>query len=194
MEKFKSFLKAIKDRVVAFHNRKQASRRFYATLIALTIFGGLGYLTWPSDLLNVDRTPTISYTDFMGAVERDEIKEVKINIDQFSVLRKDGTHVRTRVDGKFASPVTQMREHGVTIHFVETEFSPLLQMRRYFLTLGMMLTVIIWIYFLAKGIGPKGEIIFKPWGTRTTKVTTNGKKVTFADVAGIDEVRADLQE
>jgi len=65
---------------------------------------------------------------------------------------------------------------------------------RSFSVLYLLLIFFVWAYFFFWGLGPKGEIHLKFWQSRAKRYQTETTRITFADVAGINEVKAELQE
>ncbi|MDP3646180.1 MAG: hypothetical protein Q8R25_03765, partial [bacterium] len=89
MENLKKLLKAIRDRIVVFHSRKQAMKRSYLTAIAALCIYALIHFFWTSGPADVE-APETSFTEFMSMVERGEVAEVRIGQEQIAGKLKNG--------------------------------------------------------------------------------------------------------
>jgi len=172
--------------------RIRARRRLYATIIALLLSWACIHFYWnetpPADALV--NTPAISYSQFLGKVDADEIAEVRIGSDTIVATLKDGTSASVKVNSAFASPVEELRKYNVVIAFGEAATDIVAKAKNY-APVYVILIALVWGYFFLRGIGPQGEIHLKFW-KRPGGVDLTRR--TFADVMGIDEAKAELQE
>ncbi|MHB8769721.1 MAG: ATP-dependent zinc metalloprotease FtsH [Syntrophales bacterium] len=133
----------------------------------------------------------VIYSDFLGYVDKSQVTEVTIQGDNISGRLSNGKAFKTYAP-KDAGVITLLKEKGVRISAKPIEDSP------WYMTilvswLPMLLLIGVWIFFMRQMQGGGGKAM--AFGkSRARLVTDKSKKVTFADVAGIEEAKAELQE
>ena len=133
----------------------------------------------------------IIYSDFLSYVDKTQVTEVTIQGDNISGRLTNGTAFKTYAP-KDAGVVALLKEKGVRISAKPADDSP------WYMTilvswLPMLLLIGVWIFFMRQMQGGGGKAM--AFGkSRARLVTDKSKKVTFADVAGIEEAKAELQE
>jgi len=133
----------------------------------------------------------IIYSDFLSYVDKNQVTEVTIQGDNISGRLTSGKAFKTYAP-KDASVVALLKEKGVRISAKPADDSP------WYMTilvswLPMLLLIGVWIFFMRQMQGGGGKAM--AFGkSRARLVTDKSKKVTFADVAGIEEAKAELQE
>ncbi len=133
----------------------------------------------------------IIYSDFLSYVDKTQVTEVTIQGDNISGKLTSGKAFKTYAP-KDASVVALLKEKGVRISAKPADDSP------WYMTilvswLPMLLLIGVWIFFMRQMQGGGGKAM--AFGkSRARLVTDKSKKVTFADVAGIEEAKAELQE
>ncbi|MBU4120418.1 MAG: ATP-dependent zinc metalloprotease FtsH [Proteobacteria bacterium] len=133
----------------------------------------------------------IIYSDFLSYVDKTQVTEVTIQGDNISGRLTSGKAFKTYAP-KDASVVALLKEKGVRISAKPADDSP------WYMTvlvswLPMLLLIGVWIFFMRQMQGGGGKAM--AFGkSRARLVTDKSKKVTFADVAGIEEAKAELQE
>jgi cell division protease FtsH len=133
----------------------------------------------------------IIYSDFLSHVEKAEVAEVTIQGDHIAGRLTSGKVFKTYAP-KDAGAISLLKEKGVRISAKPAEDSP------WYMTvlvswLPMLLLIGVWIFFMRQMQGGGGKAM--AFGkSRARLVTDKSKKVTFADVAGIEEAKAELQE
>ncbi len=144
-------------------------------------------------LFNQPKTAEIDiiYSDFLGHVEKAEVAEVTIQGEHIAGRLTSGKVFKTYAP-KDAGVIPLLKEKGVRISAKPAEDSP------WYMTvlvswLPMLLLIGVWIFFMRQMQGGGGKAM--AFGkSRARLVTDKSKKVTFADVAGIEEAKAELQE
>ena len=137
------------------------------------------------------REPEIIFSDFMGGVERGEIREVVIQGNHIQGKYKNGEQFRTFAPDD-PELVKSLRDKGVKIAAKPEDESP------WYLVLlvnwlPMLLLVGVWIFFMRQmQVGGGKAMSFGK--SRAKLLTENQHRVTFSDVAGVDEAKDDLQE
>jgi cell division protease FtsH len=131
------------------------------------------------------------YSEMLSCLEKGQISEVTIQGENVTGKLSDGNIFKTYVP-KDDKLVTQFREKGVKITAKPAEESP------WYMTLlvswfPMLLLIGVWIFFMRQMQAGGGKAM--AFGkSRARLITDKSKKVTFADVAGIDEAKAELEE
>jgi cell division protease FtsH len=137
------------------------------------------------------REPEIIFSEFMAAVERGEIREVVIQGHHIQGKYKNGEPFRT-FEPDDPELVKSLRDKQVKIAAKPANESPWYWM----LLLSwfpMLLLIGVWIFFMRQmQVGGGKAMSFGK--SRAKLLTENQHRVTFSDVAGVDEAKDDLQE
>jgi len=131
------------------------------------------------------------FSDFMTKVERGEVGEVTIKGSEITGRLTDNTVFRTyTADDK--DMIALLRRQGVKITAKPVDGNPL-WMQALVSWLPMLLFIGVWIFFMRQmqGGGAKALSFGK---SRARLLSDKQNKVTFADVAGVDEAKEELQE
>ena len=133
----------------------------------------------------------IIYSDFLSNVDKGQVAEVTIQGESISGRLTNGTFFKTYAP-KDAGAIALLKEKGVRISAKPADDSP------WYITLlvswlPMLLLIGVWIFFMRQMQGGGGKAM--AFGkSRARLVTDKSKKVTFTDVAGVEEAKAELQE
>ncbi|OIP91687.1 MAG: cell division protein FtsH [Syntrophaceae bacterium CG2_30_49_12] len=133
----------------------------------------------------------IIFSEFVNYAERGEVVEVTIQGDNITGKLRDEKAFKTYVP-KDAGIIPLLKEKGVRIAAKPLDDSP------WYMTIliswfPMLLLIGVWIFFMRQMQAGGGKAM--AFGkSRARLVTDKSKKVTFADVAGIDEAKAELEE
>ena len=136
---------------------------------------------------------TLTYSDFMAKIENKSINRVRIDGDTISGTLQDGQPFRTIYPVTDAELIPLLREAGVDITVKQAQKENWL-MTIFVSWFPMLLLIGVWIFFMRQmqGGGKGGALSFGKTRARLMEQGTN--KVTFADVAGIDEAKEELEE
>jgi cell division protease FtsH len=148
-------------------------------------------LVW--QFFNQPKTPQkdMIYSEMISYLESGQISEVTIQGENITGKLTNGNVFKTFAP-KDEKLVTQFREKGVKITAKPPEESP------WYMTLlvswfPMILLIGVWIFFMRQMQAGGGKAM--AFGkSRARLITDKTKKVTFQDVAGIDEAKAELEE
>ena len=133
----------------------------------------------------------ISYSDFINSVETGAITKVSIEGDQITGTLRGGNDFRT-VTPDDSELIPLLRKNGVDISVKQKEDTP------WYVTIlvswfPMLLLIGVWIFFMRQmQMGGRGALSFGK--TRARLMEKGEAKVTFKDVAGIDEAKEELSE
>lgn len=132
---------------------------------------------------------TVSYSDFLGMVENGSVTEVTIQGDDISGRSSQG-EFKTYAP-KDPELIKLLRSKGIRISAKPKEDSSWFQV---FLSwVPMLLLIGVWIFFMRQmQVGGGKALSFGK--SRARLMTDAQQKVTFDDVAGIDEAKEELQE
>ena len=133
----------------------------------------------------------IVFSDFLDRVERGEVSEVVIKQNQISGSMRDGAQFSTYTMD-YPDLVTHLREKSIKITVKPPDETP--WYLAFLFSWGpIILLVGVWIFFMRQTqIGGNRALSFGK--SRARLLTEDRKKVTFADVAGIDEAKEEVQE
>jgi cell division protease FtsH len=133
----------------------------------------------------------ISYSDFINKVASDQVQTVLIkdrlitgtfqNGEQFETFAPDDNEL-----------VKMLREHNVQIYAKPPEQNPW-YLQILISWLPMILLIGIWIFFMRQMQGGSGKA-FSFGKSKAKLLTQDQHKVTFKDVAGVEEAKEELEE
>ncbi len=141
---------------------------------------------------NNRNTSKISFSDFIAATESGNVSEVNINGSNVTGFLNDGRSFSTYVPN-YPNLVDKLNESGVKITAEPSERSmhPLLSVLLSWFP--MLLLIGVWIFFMRQMQGGGGKAM--GFGKSKAKLLNEAVgKVTFDDVAGIDEAKQELEE
>ncbi|NPB09796.1 MAG: ATP-dependent metallopeptidase FtsH/Yme1/Tma family protein [Thermodesulfobacteria bacterium] len=148
-------------------------------------------------LFNFINTPRhkgteISYTDFLNLVQKGQIKEVVIEGQEIKGILADKHEIFYTYAPDDSDLVPFLREAGVRITVKPKNDNP------WYLSLlvswlPMLLLIGVWIFFMRQMQAGSGKA-FSFGRSRARMITGEQVKVTFKDVAGVDEAKEELQE
>ena len=137
------------------------------------------------------REPEVVFSEFMGSVERGEVQEVVIQGQNIQGKYKSGERFRSFAPND-PDLVKTLRDKKVKIAAKPEDESPwyMVLLLNWF---PMLLLIGVWIFFMRQmQVGGGKAMSFGK--SRAKLLTENQHRVTFADVAGADEAKDDLQE
>jgi cell division protease FtsH len=154
--------------------------------LALVLFGSFSIFS-----KQTARVPEIIFSEFMAGVERGDIREVVIQGQNIQGKYKNGEQFRTFAPDD-PELVKSLRHKNVTIAAKPEDDSPwyMALLLNWF---PMLLLIGVWIFFMRQMQAGGGKAM--SFGkSRAKLLTENQLRVTFSDVAGVDEAKDDLQE
>ncbi len=137
------------------------------------------------------QTGQLSYTEFLNMVERGDVVQVTIQGDKVSGITNQGRAFRTFAP-KDLELIKILRDRNIEITAKPEESSP------WYMTVlvswfPMILLIAVWIFFMRQmQVGGGKALSFGK--SRARLVSDERNKVTFDDVAGIEEAKEELQE
>ncbi len=137
------------------------------------------------------QTGHLSYSQFLNMVEQGEVSQVTIQGDKISGNSNQGRFFRTFAP-KDLELIKILRNKEIEITAKPDDTSP------WYMTIlvswfPMLLLIGVWIFFMRQMQAGGGKAL--SFGKSRARLATNEKnKVTFDDVAGIEEAKEELQE
>lgn len=135
----------------------------------------------------------LTYSEFVSSIQSKAITRVSINGDTITGTLQDGKPFQTVYPVNDSELIPILRNSGVDISVKPTQKDSLF-MTIFVSWFPMLLLIGVWIFFMRQmqGGGKGGALSF---GKNRAKLTEqNDNKVTFEDVAGIDEAKEELEE
>ncbi|HUL60700.1 MAG TPA: ATP-dependent zinc metalloprotease FtsH [Anaeromyxobacteraceae bacterium] len=135
----------------------------------------------------------VDWSTFMSKVEAGEVREVQVKDLEYQAKLRDNTTLRTVGPPDISATIAEkLRTHGVAVRFEKGDqgslwVTVLLQW------LPLVLLFLLFFFFMRQLQSGGGKAM--SFGkSRAKLMTEHHNKVTFADVAGIDESRDELEE
>jgi cell division protease FtsH len=137
----------------------------------------------------------LTYTDFLASVEQGKVAEVTIRDKQLTGKYKADSlaaqEFKTTLLNDDPQLVPELRKYNVRIRAEEARENPLLAV---LLTWAPLLLIAgLWIFFMRQ-MQSGGNKALSFGKSKAKLLNASGKKVTFKDVAGIEEAKEELQE
>ncbi|HSO09618.1 MAG TPA: ATP-dependent zinc metalloprotease FtsH [Desulfoprunum sp.] len=136
---------------------------------------------------------SLTYSEFIANINSKAITRVQINGDVLSGTLQDGKPFKTVYPINDSEIIPMLRKAGVDITVKEVQKDSWM-MTVFVSWFPMLLLIGVWIFFMRQmqGGGKGGALSF---GKNRARLMEQGKnKVTFKDVAGIDEAKEELEE
>ena len=153
-------------------------------LVLFTVFKQFDGRTQPQD--------TVSYTQFMEDAKNGRIRKVDVQGDVLYVTPDAGRPYTLTSPGDLWM-VSDLMKYGVQVSGKARE-EPSLLMSIFVSWFPMLLLIGVWIFFMRQMQGGGRGGAFSFGKSRARMLDENANQVTFADVAGCDEAKEDVQE
>ncbi|MEK8090327.1 ATP-dependent zinc metalloprotease FtsH [Thermithiobacillus plumbiphilus] len=139
-------------------------------------------------------TQTLDFSEFMTSVKNGNVAQVTIQGDRIDGTLGSGEHFRVFTPND-PGLVRDLLNSGVNIKVKPQEGQSLL-VSILISWFPMLLLIGVWIFFMRQmqggGAGGRGAMSFGK--SRARMLTEDNNKVTFADVAGVDEAKEEVAE
>ncbi|MGZ7046277.1 MAG: ATP-dependent zinc metalloprotease FtsH, partial [Candidatus Aminicenantales bacterium] len=133
----------------------------------------------------------VTFSQFMTEVEQGRVEKVTIQESELNGVFKDGQAFKTILPGGYADLIKILRENKVDIVVKDTSRSPL-----FTILIGwfpILLIILFWVFFMRQ-MQAGGNKAMSFGKSRAKLFSAQQKKVTFKDVAGVEEAENELQE
>jgi cell division protease FtsH len=153
----------------------------------------IGALVWHLSTSLQKPTTPYTYTEFMNRVTADQVASVTISGDEITGTLKedDGKGFRTVGPLQHEDLLAELRSKNVAVTFKPISDSP---WAAFFISYAPILLMIAFWIFIMRQMQSGGNKALS-FGKSKAKLSSSAqKKVTFKDVAGVDEAKDELQE
>ncbi|WP_447972492.1 ATP-dependent zinc metalloprotease FtsH [Nitrospira sp. Kam-Ns4a] len=148
-------------------------------------------------LFNLFSVPThtpeeeVIFSDFMTYLDKGEVTKVTIKANHINAILKDGTRIRT-YSVEYPELVNVLRERNVQIEAKPPDESP--WYITFLVTWGPFILFLGLWFFIMRQMQIGGNKALSFGKSRARMLTEDRKKITFSDVAGIDEAKEEVAE
>jgi cell division protease FtsH len=151
----------------------------------------VGVLIWNFSTTFQQRDTLMAFSKFVASVEKNEIQAVKIVGNTITGTTKQGTKFRTYAPTQFEGLGNLLYQKDVEVEADEPTGSPWATIIYAWAPLIIMIG--FWI-FIMRQMQSGGNKALSFGKSRAKLSSSSQKKVTFKDVAGVDEAKEELQE
>ena len=139
-----------------------------------------------------ERPVNFTFSQFADEVNKGNIKSVTIDGPEATGQRKDNSHFKTTLPANYPDLYKNLLDKGVNVTLKDNSGNGWLTWVGNGL-LPLIILVAFWVFFMRQmqGSGNKALSFGK---SRARLLSTQQKKVTFKDVAGVDEAKEELHE
>jgi len=137
------------------------------------------------------RPVDLSFTEFLNSIETGKVKEVTIAGDIVTGKLSDGRSFKTRALS-YPNLITSLREKNVNIRVEQPKESGWLWALFIQLVLPIVFFAGLWWLFIRQAQTTSSQAL--SFGKSRAKPLKGKMKITFADVAGVDEAKEELKE
>ena len=159
---------------------------------AIIVFLTIGLYNMFKQPQNIQQKNDISFSEFLKEVDNGRVAQVDIKGNNISGILSDGKNFTTYAPND-PNLVEKLSNKGVGITATPTEDKMPSLLGVLLSWFPMLLLIGVWIFFMRQMQGGKGGAM--GFGRSKAKLMSDSKKkVTFDDVAGIDEAKEEVQE
>ncbi len=164
---------------------------FYKNLGLWVIIGSVMILLYYLSQQGAPTSKEMVFSDFLNKIDTGEVTEVVIKEKQITGTVKDGSQFNTYVVD-YPNLVTDLRTKNIKITVKPPDDTP--WYIAFLFSWGpIILLVGVWIFFMRQTqMGGNRALSFGK--SKAKLLTEDRKKVTFSDVAGVDEAKEEVQE
>ncbi len=137
-------------------------------------------------------TQSLTFTEFVHEVESGNVKTVNVNGTEVTgVFAADGNSLKTTLPLNYPDIYKTLKEKGVNVTIAETSSGNLISILVNIVP--FILLFAFWIFMMRQMQGGSNKAL--SFGKSRARLhSSQQKKVTFKDVAGVDEAKEELQE
>jgi len=147
-------------------------------------------------LFNLLSSPTqnikeLNFSEFLAAVEKDQLDEVTIKGEDITGVLKDGTKFKTYAPN-YEGLVNELHKKGIKITAKPLDQSPWYV--NFFFSWGpIIFLALVWVFFMRQ-MQSGGNKALSFGKAKVRLVSDKSVKITFKDVAGIEEAKSEVEE
>jgi cell division protease FtsH len=134
----------------------------------------------------------ITFTEFLGKVQEGQVKEVTINGSEVhGVYQNPSLGLRTFVPLNYPDLYKQLQDHSVNVEIKDSSSGNWVSI---LVNLSPFIVIFAFWIFMMRQMQSGGNKALSFGKSRARLHSTQQKKVTFKDVAGVEEAKEELQE
>ncbi len=151
----------------------------------------LGVLIWNFSTKFQTHEKSVTFSEFMQQADSGNVARVTITGQEINGFTKSNDHFQTYAPAQYEGLVNKLIEKGVQVTAKEPTVSPWATI---LYSWGPFLLIIgFWVFFMRQMQSGGNKAL--SFGKSKAKLSSSSqKKVTFKDVAGVDEAKEELQE
>ena len=159
---------------------------------AIIVFLTIGLYNMFNNPKNVQQKNDISFSEFLKEVDNGRVAQVNIEGNNISGILSNGKNFTTYAPND-PNLVEKLSNKGVGITATPTEDKMPSLLGVLLSWFPMLLLIGVWIFFMRQMQGGRGGAM--GFGRSKAKLMSDSKKkITFPDVAGVDEAKEEVQE
>jgi cell division protease FtsH len=151
----------------------------------------VGVLIWNFSTAFQTRDRTITFSDFVRQLDEGQIQKVTLTGNDILGTTKSGERFRTYAPPQYEGLGNKLLERNVEVSAKEPATSPWATVL--YAWAPILLMIGFWIFFMRQ-MQSGGNKALSFGKSRAKLSSSSQKKVTFKDVAGVDEAKEELQE
>ncbi len=160
---------------------------FWVVMVATAV------LLWAVVRSSTGQKPTqMNFTQFTDQVDKGNVKNVTISGMEVAGVAKDNAKFKTVIPANYPDLYKQLEAKNVEVTLKDTTSSSWLSFAGDWL-LPLIIIAAIWIFFMRQ-MQSGGNKALSFGKSRARLLSSTQKKVTFKDVAGVDEAKDELHE
>jgi cell division protease FtsH len=151
----------------------------------------VGVLIWNVSSKLQQNEQQIRFSDFIAAAESGKVQSVVITGQQITGVTTNNDPFHSYAPGQYEGLVNRLIERGVVVQAKEPTASPWASL--FYSWAPVLLMIGFWVFFMRQMQSGGNKAL--SFGKSKAKLSSSTqKKVTFKDVAGVDEAKEELQE
>jgi len=151
----------------------------------------IAVLVWNFSTKFQANTKVLSFTEFVTAVTTDQINTVTITGNEIQGTQKNGEQFRSMAPPQFDNLGKLLIDKGIQFNYRDANASPWAALL--FNWAPILLMIGFWVFIMRQMQSGGNKAL--SFGKSKAKLSSSAqKKVTFKDVAGVDEAKEELQE
>jgi cell division protease FtsH len=151
----------------------------------------IGVLVWNFSTKFQTSHKPLSFTEFMASVDAGQVDRVTITGNEITGVNKANENFRTYAPPQYEGLANRLLERNVIVSAREPAASPWAALL--YSWAPILLMIGFWIFFMRQMQSGGNKAL--SFGKSKAKLSSSAqKKVTFKDVAGVDEAKEELQE
>jgi len=171
--------------------QKKKPEKAYKNILFWIATGAIIIILWSLWQPSSTSDKEVTFSQFMTAVEKNEVQEVTITGSQLEGKFTSGDPFKSVSPDQYNDLVKILREHNVIITVKDSSRSPWYSYL--FTWFPIILLILFWVFFMRQ-MQSGGNKALSFGKSRAKLFSGLQKKVTFKDVAGVEEAKEELRE